>query len=270
MSFRSEVPNVKIRDEFVLVLTTRQLRCCADVSVIPPKIVDVVVVPVQYIAETVAPAAPALTPIYVMIEGTLAPAPPATPTVTPPIPITPATSTSNAPSPQAGWAQTGTSGATLAMTLAQVNELQQCLAAETRRLSAQVSDVSAAPSRDGEFVLHSLLTSVLDDPRRFKALRSDAGTLGLADKELEQLAKALGRSGERLNRFDLIFAPEQLLHVATGRSGADLVRLRLEAAGLPTVACDETPGPQDSGTQQSAGRKPAAGTKSPSPSKRRK
>jgi len=139
-----------------------------------------------------------------------------------PLPTTPGTTTANA------WAPSG-------MTLAQANDQQERLAAETIRLSSLIDDAQAAPARDGTFVLNSLLGSVLADPHRSNALRADAETLDLDGDQIELIAAALGRSGEQLNRFDVLAAPDQVLEAATGRSGADLTRLRLEAATLPTT-----------------------------------
>jgi hypothetical protein len=120
------------------------------------------------------------------------------------------------------------------MTLAEANDLQQHLMDETRRLSMSLDDAAAAPPRDGEFLLHSLITSVLDDPRRFKQLSAVDRGLGLTDSQLTRVAEALGRSGRQLNRFDFATAPDQVLQSATGLSRAELLRLRLQAAGLPT------------------------------------
>src|SRR5262249_28989745 len=102
------------------------------------------------------------------------------------------------------------------------------------RLSRQIPDVREAPSRDTEFVVQSILASVLDDPRRARTFRAGVGVLGLDDEVQQQLSKNLGRSAAHVSRFDLFTMPESVLSAATGRSGADLIRLRLEAAGLPT------------------------------------
>jgi len=218
VSFRSEVATKKEGDQYLLALTTRQLRCCDAVVVTPPAIIEFV--PVLFV--------PALT-----VEQSPIPDQPRPPERESTVVARP-TATGGL----------GMSRPVAAMNLAQVNELQQQLTATTLRLSRQITDVGNAPARDAEFVLQSLLASVVDDPRRARTFRADAKTLGLSEKEQKRLAANLGRTTDRVTRFDVLTMPEPLLRAATGRSGTELLRLRLAAAGLPTREPSAAAGPK--------------------------
>jgi hypothetical protein len=215
VSFRSELRTVKRGDEYWLVLTTRQLQCCDAVSFIPPKMIAFIPVWIFGIPRLEVPTA---------TEPELpVPDPPRPPEATTAVMATHASRPSAPQAPLTG------------MTLDQVNRLQQHLVEETERLSRQMSDVANAPSRDDEFVLHSVLREVQTDTRRARGLRSSATVLGLSDKAMQNLARNLGRYDDNLSRFDVMTAPDELLNSATQMSTSDLMRLRLEAAGLPTL-----------------------------------
>jgi hypothetical protein len=208
VSFRSEVKNKKIGDRYVLALTTRQMHCCDKNDVVPTTMIEVV--PVWFVPAVVEtaqqPPIPDPGPERV-VEAAQAPSMPATPVVNAPV-----------------------------MGLADVNALQQRLGEETARVSSQIEDVTKVTPRDGEFVLRSLIGAIVDDPRRQRALREDAETLDLSKGAVSRLGKALGREEEQpVSRYDVLSAPEESLRSATRGSAATVLRLRLEAAGLPTV-----------------------------------
>jgi hypothetical protein len=204
VSFRSEVASVKLGDQYSLVLTTRQLHCCdtVDAEKDPPVIVDFVPVEEIEVAPEIGPPEPNESNTAVQ-----------TPVV------------NNA---------LGAKGQPSRMSLTQVNALQRRLADTTVRLSQQIPDVRAAPAKDSEFVLQAVLASVIDDPRRARWFRTEASTLGLGEEQRKALATRLGRSSAYVTRFDVFTMPEAVLADATGHSKQELIRLRLEAAGLPT------------------------------------
>jgi hypothetical protein len=204
VSFRSEVKNKKIGDRYVLAITSRQMRCCDEVEVVPLTMVEIV--PVAFIPEVTATV-------------------PESPVPGPgPVEVSPEEVAVEEASSMPG------------LTMAAVNALQQRLGEETTRVSSKIEDIKDVPSKDGEFVLRSLIGAVIEDPRRQRALRNDANSLDQLTKgAVKRLGEAIGRPEETLNRYDVLTAPEESLRAATRGSAETLLRLRLEAAGLPTV-----------------------------------
>lgn len=122
--------------------------------------------------------------------------------------------------------------AEVVMTVAEVNNLQRKLGDETMRMSQLISDPAALPSRDSDLLMDLMIDASLSDPRRRSAISRSAETLGLSEKELAVIAAGLGRSGQLLNRGDILTAPTALLEQATARKGEDLFQLRLAAANV--------------------------------------
>ncbi|HKZ07681.1 MAG TPA: hypothetical protein VJU81_19595 [Methylomirabilota bacterium] len=237
VSFRSELPTRKVEDLYLLVLTTRQLRCCDTVTSLDPKITDLV--PVDDVAAglTRVDQVPSGTGRSIGLPGSTADstAADARPTAAP----TSATSPLGLPGRQPVRANVMHPGAGRPAAsqwgLVAMNAMQRWLAEETQRLSMRLRDPVAAPARDREVILRAVLGTVLADPRRRSALSQGAGSLGLSRRELSRLGDALGRPSEALTRLDVLAAPDAVLEAATGRKAPAILRLRLSAAGLPIV-----------------------------------
>jgi hypothetical protein len=226
-----------VRDQFLLVLTTRQLRCCDRVTGLDPKVTDVV--PVDGVAGELEPGDPL--PPGTTVQGDLT-----APGAGSDGRDSPAVSVGTGIGSRPGLAALqGTRAASLTgrrrsgaprMGLAAVNAMQRRLADETQRLSMRLRDPAAVPARDGELLLRSILSAVLEDPRRRGALAKGAGSLGLSKRQVGRLAEALGRPGQALTRLDLLTAPDRVFESGIGRKGIAALRLRLVAAGLPVAA----------------------------------
>lgn len=236
VSFRSEVPTRKVRDLYLLLLTTRQLRCCETVTGLAPKVTDLV--PFDDVANDLAPGEPLPAGVG-LIDST--PSAGGSDAVDSPTTAAPSGGIS-----RLGLAAPRRSGfnalpaasrrlATPRMGLAALNAMQRRLAEETQRLSMRLHDPAAAPARDGELILRGVLSAVLEDPRRRSGLARSAGSLGLSRRELSRLADALGRPGEVVTRLDLLAAPDAVIESALRRKGPGLLRLRLAAAGVPVA-----------------------------------
>ena len=229
-TFRSETPSVKVGEEYVLTLTTRQLRCCQQLLVIVPVII-------------------AITPVLYV------PAPAAEP-ATPPVP------------PRPGGGGTGTTTGTTAaaaptstFSLDAVNALQRRLGEETFRLSTSV-DPAKSPSLEQAFLVDQAVTAMLESPRAQARLARPATELGLSTKELESLASAIGRSGAALTRADLLAVPNEIIASATQRSLDELATLRLSAAGLRVRTPDSTTTAQTPAQGGGTNTKPSARARS--------
>jgi hypothetical protein len=234
VSFRSELPTRKVRDQLLLVLTTRQLHCCEAVTTVGPKVT--VISPFDVPDDVTAVAGPGAAGVSTQIDladtatgsGAGARAP---------MGALPAIGLA-APQPRAAGGPTGGAVPAFArrMSLAAVNAMQRRLAEETQRLAMGLRDPEAAPPRDGELLLRTVLSAVLADPRRRRDLARDVVSLGLSRRTANRLAEALGRPGQTPMRLDLVAAPDAVIEAVTGRRGPALLRLRLGAAGLPVVA----------------------------------
>jgi hypothetical protein len=228
VSFRSEVPTKKVGEQYVLLLTTRLLRCCDDVTSEPAKIIELVplpvLIPVLYTPTTTGSAAPG--------ELTALPAlntVPYTPTgsgggTQPTVPVVPTTTTGATP--------VATSVSSSGMSARQANEIGQLVTNETRRASVSIRDPRERPALDAQYLVNALMRSAATDPRRSRVLARPAGSLGLEGQQLEMIAQALGRGGAPLTSLDVALAPDRILEVVTGRKGPDLLNLRLEAIGV--------------------------------------
>jgi hypothetical protein len=217
VSFRSELPTKSVGEQYGLTLTFRQLKCCDDVTVEPPKIVAVVPIPDDVVArrpntdsrigggETVETAAP---PDEIVED----------------IPI-----------PSSGPVENrGLAVAMGASSIEAVNAMQRWMGDEILRLSNQVDDPVAAPALDDAFLVERLVAGAIEDPRRRTLLALPAESAGLTEEEVSSIAEAIGRTGETLSRADILAVPDQLIEEATGRRGTELVHLRLKAAAIPT------------------------------------
>jgi hypothetical protein len=239
VSFRSELPTRKVEDLYLLVLTTRQLRCCDTVTGLDPKVTDLV--PVDDVAA-------GLTHVDQVPSGSgRSVALPTSAADSTAVDASPASAATSATSSlglglglggrQPARANVMHPGpgrpATPRLGLVAMNAMQRWLAEETQRLSMRLRDPVAAPARDREVILRAVLGTVLADPRRRRTLGQSAGSLGLSRRELSRLGDALDRPSQTLTRLDILAAPDGVLEAATGRKAPAILRLRLAAAGLP-------------------------------------
>jgi hypothetical protein len=127
------------------------------------------------------------------------------------------------------------------MSARQANQIGELIARETARASLSVRNPRERPALDAQYLVSVMMGSAATDPRRSGMLARPGASLGLEANELEMVAHALGRVGAPLTSHEVASAPDHVLEMATGRSGVDLLHLRLEAIGLRPTAGSSTP-----------------------------
>lgn len=107
----------------------------------------------------------------------------------------------------------------------------------TRELSLSVGRVADAPALDGAYAFQRLASLALDEADEGLLARSPGALLSGAG--LRRTAKHFGKPAENLTRADVLGDPQRVA-LAAGLDHGALLRVQLEALGVPTTSVPRT------------------------------
>ena len=212
VSFISELPIKKKGEIFTLTFTTRYMDCCNNADSGPPEITHIVpwsgddiVFQDRKVHFTNTNYA---IPLGINANDTLQP----------------------------GAGITTTTTISKGISRDQANDMQKWAAEELHKYAINSSEPNSSVSYDNQLILRKIVNTSLQNPLLRKNLTKSADTLEIPDNVIARLSKKIGRDKQSMTCLDILSLPDSLLKETLGSSSENLLKLRLNAAGIPTMA----------------------------------